>query len=59
MTTNEEYLFWMVWGFGVYFGLLILLNFIIAEVTNSYEVISENITEYIYKERILLVAEAE
>ena len=38
---------------------LIFLNFIIAEVSNSYAVISENIATLVYKERAGLIFEIE
>lgn len=43
----------------VLFTALIFLNFIIAEVGNSYARVKENIFSYIYKERAKLISEAE
>lgn len=43
----------------VIFSSLIFLNFIIAEVSNSYQNVKENIDALIYKERAKLVMEAE
>ena len=43
----------------VLFSALIFLNFIIAEVSNSYQKVKENIDALIYKERASLVMEAE
>ena len=43
----------------VLFSALIFLNFIIAEVSNSYQNVKENIDALIYKERAGLVMEAE
>lgn len=43
----------------VIFSALIFLNFIIAEVSNSYQNVKENIDALIYKERAGLVMEAE
>ena len=40
-------------------ALLVMLNFIIAEVSNSYEVVKENLEALIYKERAGLISEAE
>lgn len=51
--------FWLVWLIMVVFSSLIFLNFIIAEVCNSYAVVSSNIDALIYKERAFLIAEAE
>jgi hypothetical protein len=38
---------------------LIFLNFIIAEVSNSYQRVKENIDALIYKERATLIQEVE
>jgi hypothetical protein len=43
----------------VIFSSLIFLNFIIAEVSNSYSKVKEKIDELIYKERAGLINEAE
>ena len=59
LSTSKEVLFWVIWCFMVFKALLIMLNFIIAEVSNSYEVVKENIDVLIYKERAGLIHEAE
>ena len=59
MENWEINLFWSTWYAYVLFGALIFLNFIIAEVSNSYEIVKENIASLIYKERAGLIAEAE
>ena len=56
---EEHILFWIVWVIMVLFSALIFLNFIIAEVSSSYEKVKENIDELIYKERAALINEAE
>ena len=43
----------------VIFSALIFLNFIIAEVSNSYGKINSNINELVYKERAKLINESE
>ena len=43
----------------VIFSALIFLNFIIAEVSNSYQTVKESIEALIYKERAGLIQEAE
>jgi len=43
----------------VVFSALIFLNFIIAEVSNSYSKINANISKLVYKERATLINEAE
>jgi len=50
--------YWVVWVFMILFALLIFLNFIIAEVCESYAVIKADIDALIYKERSGLVHEA-
>ena len=51
--------FWIVWVLMVAFSSLIFLNFIIAEVSNSYARCREAIEANIFKERAMLIAEAE
>jgi len=55
----EHILFWIVWVVMVIFSALIFLNFIIAEVSESYAKVKENIGSLIYKERAGLINEAE
>jgi hypothetical protein len=43
----------------VVFSALIFLNFIIAEVSNSYSNINANVNKLVYKERAKLINEAE
>lgn len=52
-------IFWITWVVMVLFMMLIFLNFIIAEVSNSYQKVKDNIDSMIYKERAKLIAEAE
>ena len=54
-----QLLFWFVWIGMVFFSSLVFLNFIIAEVGNSYQICKENINKIIFKERASLIAEAE
>lgn len=57
--TKTHILFWVLWLIMVLFSSLIFLNFIIAQVSDSYATVKENIDSYIYKERAKLVSEAE
>jgi len=57
--TKQHILFWSVWVIMVVFSALIFLNFIIAEVSSSYQKVSRNIDSLIYKERAGLIMEAE
>ena len=59
MTQSNQQIFWGIWLFLVVLSLLIMLNFIIAEVSNSYEIIRSQLQAYIYKERAGMCAEAE
>ena len=52
-------IFWAVWLFSVIFSSLVFLNFIIAEVSNSYTKVKDQVESLIYKERAMLIAEAE
>lgn len=57
--TKTHILFWCIWLLMVLFTALIFLNFIIAEVSNSYTRVRENVFSFIYKERAKLISEAE
>jgi len=59
LDNNTHILFWILWFMMVVFSSLIFLNFIIAEVCNSYAEVRSNIDAFIYKERASLIAEAE
>merc|ERR1719473_918343 len=53
--TKQHILFWSVWVIMVLFSALIFLNFIIAEVSSSYNKVKRNIEALIYKERAGLI----
>ena len=59
LDNSTHILFWILWFMMVVFSSLIFLNFIIAEVCNSYLDVKSNIDAFIYKERASLIAEAE
>lgn len=59
LDSDQHQLFWVVWLAMVVFSALIFLNFIIAEVSNSYSKINANISKLVYKERATLINEAE
>ena len=59
LNTKQHFLYWAVWLMIIIFSALIFLNFIIAEVSNSYNGINENIGAIIVKERADLINEAE
>jgi hypothetical protein len=59
LNKKQHILFWCTWVLMVIFSSLIFLNFIIAEVSNSYSKVKEKIDELIYKERAGLINEAE
>ena len=59
LNAKQHWLFWIIWVFMVIFSALIFLNFIIAEVSNSYSGVKVNIDALIYKERAGLIEEAE
>ena len=52
-------MFWVMWFFMVIVSSLIFLNFVIAEVINSYKQVKKRIQALKYKERALLIQEAE
>ena len=51
LTPSEHILFWVMWILMVCFSLLIFLNFIIAEVSNSYSTVKQDINALVQKER--------
>jgi len=59
LTAKQHIIFWVVWILMVVFSALVFLNFIIAEVSNSYQTVKKDIKALIYKERAALTKEAE
>ena len=59
LNAKQHWLFWIIWVLMVIFSALIFLNFIIAEVSNSYATVKSSIEALIYKERAGLIEEAE
>ena len=59
LSGNEHILFWVAFILMVTFSLLIFLNFISAEVSNSYATVKEDIDALVQKERAQLILEAE
>ena len=58
-TPTEDKIYWMIWTITFIMACLIFLNFIIAEVCNSYQTAKDNIDSYVYKERASMVKEVE
>jgi hypothetical protein len=59
LSTEQQWLYWILWMFIVIFTALIFMNFIIAEVSNSYAVVKESVTQLVNKDRAGLIGEAE
>ena len=59
LSGDEARLFWVVWLLAFMMGCLIFLNFIIAEVSDSYSRVKQDIDALIYKERATMVKEVE
>ena len=59
LNVKQHVLFWIIWVIMVLFSALIFLNFIIAEVSNSYQNVKSKIDALIYKERAMLIHEVE
>jgi hypothetical protein len=55
----ENIIFWIVWFAIVMMTCIIFLNFIIAEVSSSYEEVKSRIQGLILKERASLIKESE
>ncbi len=59
LSDTDNYLYWLLWFAIVLVGCIIFLNFVIAEACHSYEVVTENLEQYICKQQIKLISEAE
>jgi len=59
MSAGEHKLFMTVWVIIVIYSLLIFLTFMIAQVSDVYAQVKEEINALIYKERAALINEAE
>jgi hypothetical protein len=59
LDTKTHFLYWFIWFICVLLSALILCNFIIAEVCNSYSKVKDNLEALIYKERATLIQESE
>ena len=55
----ENKIYWVIWTCVFYLGCLIMLNFIIAEVSASYESVKMKIDMLVYKERAIMIKEVE
>ena len=55
----ENYVFWMIFLLNAVITCIIFLNFIVAEAGNTYNIVSEEIDNYIQQQKADLVAEAE
>ena len=59
MEPFENYLFWLTWIILVTMTCIVFLNFIIAEVSASYESVNERVKGLIEQERAQLIKESE
>lgn len=59
LSTEENIVYWVIWMLTVYTTTIIFLNFIIAEVGDSYAKVKENMDALLAKEKTALVQEAE
>jgi len=55
----EQQIHWVIWTCVFYLGCLIMLNFIIAEVSASYETVKAKIDQMRYQERATMIKEVE
>ena len=55
----DNILFWIIWVVIVIMTCIIFLNFIIAEVSSSYESVKHDVIGLILKERASLIKESE
>jgi len=59
LNSRQHILFWIVWCLMVCLSSLIFLNFIIAEVSNSYGKVRLRVDEEVQKERASLIGDVE
>jgi hypothetical protein len=59
LSQRQHIIFWVCWIMVVLFSMLIFLNFIIAEVSNTYQTVKDSIVSLIQKERAQLINLAE
>lgn len=59
MQSFQNLLFWSMWFLVVTIAMIVFLNFIIAEVSASYTLISESIDVFVMQERSQLINESE
>ena len=58
-TTESSILFWFCWAIIIVVQVIILLNFIIADITASYNKISKRLAEIIQQDKCALISESE
>ena len=55
----ERVIFWITWIVIVLMTCVVFLNFIIAEVSQSYNIVNINVNEYILQEKAKMIMESE
>ena len=55
----QKQLYWGLYFISTFMTCIVFMNFIIAEVSNSYAIVKQDIDALIYKERSTLITEAE
>lgn len=55
----ENYLFWFCWFVSVMVSCVVFLNFIVAEASNTYAVVTDTLEATIWMEKSNLIGEAE
>jgi len=56
---SENVMFWIIWFFNVVITAIIFLNFIVAEASESYNQVSEQLENIIWQQRAEMASEAE
>ena len=60
MNNREDVIvFWIIWFLMVLVLAVIFLNFVVAEATETYNLVNESIVETIYQQKADLIADAE
>ena len=59
LDVTENYLYWFMWVIVIFSTLIVFINFIIAETSNSYQKVKQNLESSVEKERVDLIHETE
>lgn len=59
LSNADNIMFWLCWFMTVMMSCVVFLNFIVAEASNSYAIVTDTLESTIWKEKCSLISEAE